>query len=94
MWYINSRAGDTPLQTTTPREGQNEEKIMKQFNGYESKMEYAIVTLVTNLTGAGDRSESDAAISAYTRQLNNGIDDLNKIEIDAMCHEIASKWNE
>lgn len=67
---------------------------MKKFYGYESKIEYAIVTLMANLDGAGDRSEADAAISGYTRMLNGGIDDLDKIEIDDMCHEIASKWNE
>ena len=67
---------------------------MKQFHGYESKMEYAIVTLVSNLDGSGNRSEADAAIAAYTRQLNGGVDSLDKIEIDDMCHDIASKWHE
>ena len=67
---------------------------MKKFYGYESKMEYAIVTLVAILDGCGNRSEADAAISANTRELNDGVDSLNKIEIDDMCHDIASKWNE
>lgn len=67
---------------------------MMQFHGYESKMEYAIVTLVANLGGRGGRSEADQAISWYTRQLNDGVDNLDKIEIDDMCHDIAAKWNE
>jgi hypothetical protein len=67
---------------------------MKQFHGYESKMEYAIVTLVAHLDGRGDRSEADEAISAYTRQLNDGVDSLNKIEIDDMCHDICAKWDD
>lgn len=67
---------------------------MKSFHGYESKMEYAIVTLVIDLDGAGDRSEADAAISGYTCQLNDGVDSLDKNEIDDMCNDIAAKWNE
>ena len=42
----------------------------------------------------GNRSQADEAISGYTRQLNNGVDSLNKIEIDVMCREIATKWDE
>jgi hypothetical protein len=67
---------------------------MKQYHGYKSKMEYAIVTLVSNLDGAGNRSEADQAITSYTRELNDGVDSMDKIEIDDMCHDIASKWSE
>jgi len=67
---------------------------MKQFHGSKSKMEYAIVTLMSYLDGRGNRSEADAAISAYTRVLADGVDSLDKIDIDDMCHDICAKWDD
>jgi hypothetical protein len=67
---------------------------MIDFNGYESKFEYAIRILVAKLNKCLTRSEADEAISSYTRQLPNGVDSLNKGEIDKMCDDISSKLDD
>jgi hypothetical protein len=66
-----------------------------EFHGYESKFDYAVAFLVRILDGQNviDNAEADEIISSYTRMLNDGIDSLDKTEIDDMCSDIASKWN-